>query len=253
MCLQSTAFLFHIVAWFWKDALVAPALPARSVRCPAAPERRLKRAANARGRPGRFLDCLQAAGSIRGCMIFVWASKWGTERCRWHPESLLARRGERVAVYNVQRPEMRGLQLARGYVARLHGGVLFAMVGDVGVMGWQGMFLLLWPKVWSLLWIFSELRSVGFHVTPGQPWGSDVSFPLCSSLWWRRSRKDRWVRVMPPLLMQVGRLYWNQEWEGAWQALVVLLLAFISSFMLNVKQFAQIRIGNDCHGPKEDL
>ena len=58
------------------DHLVAPALPARSVRCPAAPERRLKRAANARGR-----------------------------------------RGERVAVYNVQRPEMRGLQLARGYDA----------------------------------------------------------------------------------------------------------------------------------------
>lgn len=38
-----------------------------------------------------------------------------------NPELLLARRGERVAVYNVQRPEMRGLQLARGYVSRLHG------------------------------------------------------------------------------------------------------------------------------------
>lgn len=42
-----------------------------------------------------------------------------------NPELLLARRGERVAVYNVQRPEMRGLQLARGYVSRLHG-ALFA-------------------------------------------------------------------------------------------------------------------------------
>lgn len=59
-----------------EDNLVAPALPARSVRCPAAPERRLRRAGHARGR-----------------------------------------RGERVAVYRVQRLEMRGLELARGYDA----------------------------------------------------------------------------------------------------------------------------------------
>eukprot|EP00438_Fugacium_kawagutii_P007163 Skav231638 [mRNA] locus=scaffold1135:173981:200700:+ [translate_table: standard] len=59
-----------------EDALVAPALPARSVRCPAAPERRLRRAGHARGR-----------------------------------------RGERMAVYRVQRLEMRGLELARGYDA----------------------------------------------------------------------------------------------------------------------------------------
>ncbi|CAK8998020.1 unnamed protein product [Durusdinium trenchii] len=59
-----------------EEALVAPALPARSVRCPAAPERRLRRAGHARGR-----------------------------------------RGDRVPVYRVQRLEMRGLELTRGYDA----------------------------------------------------------------------------------------------------------------------------------------
>lgn len=51
-----------------------------------------------------------------------------------------------MAVYNVQRPEMRGLQLARGYVSRLHGACcLQARSLQVsksllwrGSWGWQG-------------------------------------------------------------------------------------------------------------------
>ena len=148
-----------------------------------------------------------------------------------NPESLLARRGERVAVYNVQRPEMRGLQLARGYVARLHGGVLLASVCYGGGCGGNGVAGHVFAALAQSLIFAVDLLRVALRRVSRDTWtamglGRVISLVLFIVV---AAQQERSLSQSDASPAHAGRKIILEPRMGgcmqAWQALVVLLLA----------------------------